>query len=117
MLRDRTAQRDEVPGDSAGEARQTRGKKRQYFTDEGTSGNVDGGVKVRRAGFFSSNVKLLQEISAGEDLGQVTDLLGKVIEKAVSPIDGRVWMIRGTPRILPGSIAVFVSPTRKESRG
>ncbi len=83
-------------------------KRVMEVNDPDSSGIMDGGIPVREAGFFHSHVKLLSRVKAGQVLGEVTDLLGNPLEQIRAHRSGRIWMMRGTPRVLSGAVAFFV---------
>ncbi len=65
-------------------------------------GNIDDGLVSAKRGFFVSNVELLQQVTAGEDLGRTLDLHGETIERFDAPADGIVALMRQFPMVEPG---------------
>lgn len=73
-------------------------------------GDVDVALGVNRGGLFQSHVRLLDEVKAGDLLGEVRDLAGEVIEEIRANSDGIIELVRSTPRVFPGETVYLISP-------
>jgi predicted deacylase len=73
------------------------------------SGNTDAPIRAATSGYFVSRVALLDQVLAGQPIGQVLDLAGEPIEEILANRDGRVAMIRGLPMIHAGEGAFLLS--------
>jgi predicted deacylase len=72
-------------------------------------GNLDASLSATNAGFFISNVELLEDVSAGQELGNIVDLHGQAIESLRSPRDGVVAMLRAFPVVHPGDALCLIT--------
>lgn len=75
----------------------------------GGAGDVDVAIPSKHAGFFSAKVELLANVVSGQLIGEVTDLLGNVLEEIHANCDGIVELVRSTNRVFPGEILFLIS--------
>ena len=71
--------------------------------------NVDAPIRVANSGYFVAHVGLLDQVAAGQPIGEVLDLAGEPIEEIRANRDGRVAMIRGLPVIHAGEGAFLLT--------
>ncbi|HEX2268183.1 MAG TPA: M14 family metallopeptidase, partial [Pyrinomonadaceae bacterium] len=76
----------------------------------GGPGDVDVAIATSHAGFFVTKVQLLDRVMSGQVIGEVTDLLGHVLEEIRANSDGIVELMRSTTRVFPGEILFLISP-------
>jgi uncharacterized protein len=76
----------------------------------GGAGDVDFAIAASHAGLFSARAELLERVVSGQTIGEVTDLLGNVLEKIRANSDGIVELVRSTNRVFPGEILFLISP-------
>lgn len=76
----------------------------------GGAGDVDVAIAASHAGFFCGRVELLERVESGQLIGEVTDLLGNVLEEIRANSDGIVELMRSTNRVFPGEILFLISP-------
>jgi predicted deacylase len=81
----------------------------------GGEGDVDVAIGVNQGGFFRSRVKLLERVEKGQRLGEVTDLVGEVIEEIRADNAGLIELVRATPRVFPGETVFLISPELKQA--
>jgi uncharacterized protein len=74
------------------------------------AGDVDIAIATDHAGLFSTRVQLLDRVARGQIIGEVTDLLGHVLQEFRANSDGVVELIRSTTRVFPGEILFLISP-------
>lgn len=72
-------------------------------------GNIDASIAATRPGFLVPSVELLDNVKAGQELGQTLDLHGQVIETFRSPRDGVVAMIHVFPVVQAGDSLFLVT--------
>ncbi|MSO21766.1 MAG: hypothetical protein EXQ58_00630 [Acidobacteria bacterium] len=70
----------------------------------GGSGNVDVGIKNNHGGLFFPSVTIGTTVRAGEVLGIIRNLEGKIEEQITTPQGGVLAMIRATNRIYAGEL-------------
>jgi predicted deacylase len=75
----------------------------------GGSGDVDIAIASKAAGFFCPKVELLAKVARRQLLGEVTDLVGNVLEQVHANTDGIVELVRSTTRVFPGEILFLIS--------
>lgn len=66
------------------------------------NGNLDQTVLAPCDGHFRAEVGLLQPVLAGQRLGAIYDLLGNVLADIVTPVAGRVILLRALHRVRVG---------------
>ena len=66
-------------------------------------GNLDLVISAPAAGFFKSEVTLLDEVQTGQRLGTIRDFFGQISADVLSPRDGRVILLRKRPRVQVGA--------------
>ena len=66
------------------------------------NGNLDQTVLAPCDGHFRAEVGLLQPVLAGQRLGAIYDLLGNVLADIVTPVAGRVILLRALHRVRAG---------------
>ena len=66
------------------------------------SGDLDHMIAARHGGLFFSHVKLLDDVRAGDVLGEVRDLTGRTLQEIRSPVEGVVITTRGLLRVNAG---------------
>ena len=76
----------------------------------GGAGDVDVAIAASHAGFFCARVELLEHVASGQLIGEVTNLLGNVLEEIRANSDGVVELVRSTNRVFPGEILFLISP-------
>ncbi len=74
-------------------------------------GNLDLVISAPEAGFFKSEVALLEEVRAGQRLGTIQDFFGQTSAEVVTQQDGRVILLRKRPRVQVGAGLVQVTGT------
>jgi len=75
----------------------------------GGAGDVDVAVSIQQGGIFRSRVKLLDQVVEGQLLGEVTNLVGDVIEEVRANTSGIIELVRSTPRVFPGETIYLIS--------
>ena len=65
-------------------------------------GNLDQVISADVAGYFRAEVKLLEEVKAGQRVGLIRDLFGNVIQEVNADQDGIVIMLRRFHRVHVG---------------
>lgn len=73
------------------------------------AGDIDCGVRSSAQGFFIPEVKLLEQVSAGAQLGYLSSLQGEPIERYHSPARGVVALIRAVPVVQPGDMLFHIT--------
>jgi predicted deacylase len=73
------------------------------------SGDVDRTQSVNVSGFFVQRVKLLDQVKAGDLVGEVRDLFGEVLEDVRTLSAGIVAVLRSDPLVNPGDPVCLVS--------
>ncbi|MCW5850872.1 MAG: succinylglutamate desuccinylase/aspartoacylase family protein [Anaerolineae bacterium] len=66
------------------------------------AGDLDKSIAANAGGLFVSQVGLLDEVKAGDVLGEVRDPAGRVLETVYAPSPGVVISMRGLVRVFPG---------------
>ena len=66
------------------------------------SGDLDRSIAANAGGLFVARVGLLDEVRAGDVLGEVWDPVGRVLETVRAPTPGVVVSMRGLLRVHPG---------------
>ncbi len=74
-------------------------------------GNLDVIISAPAAGFFKSEVDLLEEVQAGQRLGTIRDFFGRTTAEVVTQRDGRVILLRRRPRVQVGAGLAQVTGT------
>ena len=72
-------------------------------------GNIDESVLASDRGFLIPRVELLQQVQRGGELGILTDLLGRTIERYTAPRDGVVVLIHACPLVTPRESVFLVT--------
>jgi uncharacterized protein len=72
-------------------------------------GDIDRSIVSSTRGFLISRVKLLQQVTAGEELGRTVDLHGHVLEIFHAAQDGVVGLLREWPVVEVGDIVFLVT--------
>jgi predicted deacylase len=78
-------------------------------------GNIDEGLPAGAEGFLISEVGLLEKVAAGERLGRLLDLHGRLIEEYRAPRAGRVVLIHACPFVRAGEPVFLVTGERREA--
>jgi predicted deacylase len=65
-------------------------------------GNLEDGLLSTKAGFFVSDVELLEQVSPDQRLGKTLDLHGDMIEEFRATSSGVIAMLRQFPMVEPG---------------
>ena len=65
-------------------------------------GNIDQALQAPAAGYFKSDVALLDDIHKGQRLGTIRDLFGEVIAELHADTDGVIIMLRRFHRVRVG---------------
>jgi predicted deacylase len=65
-------------------------------------------VKAKTAGFFRPTKNLGDEVSAGENIGQIRNIFGEVIEEITSPVDGVFDFLLFHASVLPGNVLMII---------
>ncbi|MBY0507905.1 MAG: succinylglutamate desuccinylase/aspartoacylase family protein [Bryobacteraceae bacterium] len=65
-------------------------------------GNTDAGVQAGQSGFLMKCVRVLQRVTAGQCLGRLVDLEGRVLEAYHAPANGLVGLARELPVVRAG---------------
>jgi predicted deacylase len=65
-------------------------------------GDLDKSIPVNQSGLWFSHVNVLDEVRAGDTLGEVRAVTGQVLEVIHAPSDGVVISLRGLPRVYAG---------------
>ena len=73
------------------------------------SGDTDKSVSATKSGLAWIEVKPGDRVRAGQKLGFIRNLEGKIIEEVVSPQDGFVVGVRATPRVFAGDNLTVLS--------
>lgn len=73
------------------------------------SGDVDRTQSVNVSGFFVQRVKLLDQVKAGDLVGEVRDLFGEVLEDVRTLSAGIVAVLRSDPLVNPGDPVCLVA--------
>jgi len=81
----------------------------------GGAGDVDVAIATTHAGFFCARVELLERVASGQIIGEVTDLLGNVLEEIRANGDGIVELVRSTNRVFPGEILFLIARDGSDS--
>lgn len=79
----------------------------RYFL--GGDGNTDDMPTFQTTGLFRPAVRVLQAVKAGQRIGVVRALDGRVLEEIRAPRDGRIVFLRAIPAVTPGELAVLVA--------
>jgi predicted deacylase len=82
-----------------------------------STGDLDTWLTVQHAGILVERVRVLDEVVAGQVLGEVRDERGRVLESLTAPFDGVVIMARRTARVRPTDGAYMIAlpaPTPSE---
>ena len=66
------------------------------------AGDLDKSIAANAGGLFVSKVSLLDEVQAGDVLGEVRDPAGRTLEVVHAPSPGIVISMRGLVRVFPG---------------
>ena len=74
-------------------------------------GNLDVVISAPAAGFFKSEVDLLEEVRAGQRLGTIRDFFGQTKAEVVTQRNGRVILLRKRPRVEVGAGLAQVTGT------
>lgn len=72
-------------------------------------GNFDLSINSAVEGFFITDVRLLDRVSAGDRIGAIYDWFGELLEPFHAPEDGIVVGISGTPYIRSGSYVYMLT--------
>ena len=73
------------------------------------SGDVDGSLTTRTAGYLVREVEVLDRVERGDVLGRVLAPDGSVVEEVRSPTDGVVIFMRMSPPVMPGTNVFMVT--------
>ena len=65
-------------------------------------GNTDAGMSARQPGFLLNHVQILDDVSAGQCLGTLVDMMGLPLEKYYAPVAGVVGLVRELPVVAAG---------------
>lgn len=65
-------------------------------------GNTDGGIQATQPGFLMLEVRLLEQVTAGQRLGYLVDEWGSTIEQYTAPIDATIGLTREMPIVEAG---------------
>lgn len=65
-------------------------------------------LRTEHEGIFNCSVRVRDTVSAGQSLGQMTDLLGNPLEEVRSPVDGVVLFTVTSPAIKAGGLLLGV---------
>lgn len=63
-------------------------------------------------GFISKFPNLNHHVKVGEEICEISDYFGNLVEKVISPCEGRIWAIRRNPSITKEEIVALVSDER-----
>ncbi len=72
-------------------------------------GNLDHLIAAPSAGLFESATELLADIQAGQCIGHIRDVYGRIQEEVTSPRDGVLLLLRHTPTVATGEGLAFVT--------
>lgn len=75
------------------------------------SGDVDGSLTTKTAGYLVQVVRVLDRVAPGDLLGKVLALDGTVVEEIRSPTDGVVIYMRMSPSVMAGAPVFLVTGT------
>jgi len=76
-------------------------------------GNIHHGINAPSAGFFFSDVQLLDAVGAGQPLGQLVTLHGETIATFTAPRDGVVGLLREFPMVHEGDPLFLIAELRE----
>jgi predicted deacylase len=65
-------------------------------------------------GFLRSDVRLGDQVLAGQRLGDFVDLFGVPVGALVSPISGTLWAVRETPAVRGGELCYMIARSTQE---
>ena len=72
-------------------------------------GDIDHGIRSSARGFFIPGVNLLEQVSAGAELGFLSNMRGEPVERYNSPAAGVVALIRAVPVVEPGDMLFHIT--------
>jgi predicted deacylase len=73
------------------------------------NGDIDQGIQASVRGILISRVRLLEEVTRGQEIGVLVDIGGNVIECLHAPSSGRVVLIHAYPVVVPGEPLFLIS--------
>jgi predicted deacylase len=76
-------------------------------------GNVDEGLCASRDGFFMSSVGVLDAVHAGDPIGCIVDIHGRIIESFSAPETGVIAMVRAFPVVRSGDPLFLITEVKK----
>lgn len=73
------------------------------------SGDIDYGIESSARGFLIPRVKLLDEVSAGQELGVLSNLQGELVERYHAQAAGVIALVRAVPVVEPGDMLFHIT--------
>ncbi len=87
-------------------------ERKQIEWDLEGGGDIDGSISGASRGFLIPNVRLLDRVRRGDELGTIVDLHGCPLEKLVADRDGIVVLIHAFPVVEPVEPLFFITGER-----
>lgn len=76
-------------------------------------GNLDESLCASQDGFFVPAVSVLNSVQAGDPVGRILDVHGRVIESFSAPTAGVIAMIRASPVVQPGDPLFLITGVKE----